>query len=58
LPSNCTVPPSCPAPGKSNLVYWEFPGLDHGMVDATGLSHMAEVIASAARWAASATAPD
>jgi len=34
------------------LTYWEFPGLDHGMADPTGRSHMAEIAAAAAAWAA------
>ncbi|MDH6232982.1 pimeloyl-ACP methyl ester carboxylesterase [Mesorhizobium soli] len=36
--------------GRCNLTYWEFPAFDHGMVDAAGKSHMAEVLSQAALW--------
>lgn len=39
------------AAGKAGLTYWEFPALDHGMVDPAGKSHLAEVSAASAGWA-------
>lgn len=36
--------------GRCNLTYWEFPAFDHGMVDAAGKSHMADVLSQAALW--------
>lgn len=30
--------------------YWEFPGLDHAMADAQGISRMEGVLAQAAAW--------
>lgn len=36
--------------GRCNLTYWEYPGLDHGMVDAEGGAHMAETLFQAAHW--------
>lgn len=36
--------------GRCNLTYWEFPGFDHGMADASHKSHMAEVLSQAALW--------
>ncbi len=38
---------------RCNLTYWEFPALDHGMLDPGGKSHLAEVAAAAAVWAKS-----
>ena len=35
---------------RTNLTYWEYPGYDHGMADADGISHMDDVIAEAADW--------
>jgi pimeloyl-ACP methyl ester carboxylesterase len=40
------------AAGKASLTYWEFPALDHGMVDPVGQSHLADIAAAAAKWAA------
>lgn len=37
--------------GRCNLTYWEFPALDHGMVDPVGQSRMADVARLAAAWA-------
>ena len=37
--------------GRCNLTYWEFPALDHGMVDPAGLSRMPEIARLAAFWA-------
>lgn len=39
------------ADGRCNLIYLEFPGLDHSMVDPKGRSHMPEVARLAASWA-------
>lgn len=39
------------AEGRCNLTYWEFPALDHGMIDPKGTSHLATVAALAAAWA-------
>jgi len=36
--------------GHCNLTYWEFPSLDHGMLDPKGKSHMATIAAQAAAW--------
>ena len=36
--------------GRCNLTYWEYSGLDHGMVDAGGTSHMDSVLAEVAAW--------
>lgn len=36
--------------GRCNLTYWEFPAFDHGMVDAGGGAHMAEVLSQASSW--------
>ncbi len=36
--------------GRCNLTYWEFPAFDHAMTDATGQSHMAEILSQAALW--------
>lgn len=36
--------------GRCNLTYWEFPGLNHGMADASGNGRMAEVLSQAAAW--------
>ena len=38
------------AEGRCNLTYWEFPVLDHTMVDPDGVSHMDEVAEAAANW--------
>ena len=40
------------AEGRCNLTYWEFPVLDHAMVDPDGASHMDEVAEAAANWSA------
>jgi pimeloyl-ACP methyl ester carboxylesterase len=40
------------AAGKCNLTYWEFPGLDHGMRDPGGTSHLADIAAAMAGWVA------
>ncbi|KKB84075.1 hypothetical protein VW29_12250 [Devosia limi DSM 17137] len=37
--------------GRCNLTYWEFPALNHGMADPTGLSRMPEIARLAASWA-------
>lgn len=37
--------------GRCNLTYWEFPALDHGMLDPKGASHLANVATMAAVWA-------
>jgi dipeptidyl aminopeptidase/acylaminoacyl peptidase len=37
---------------RCDLTYWEFPAFDHGMLDPSGVSHMAEIAAAAAAWAA------
>lgn len=37
--------------GRCHLTYWEFPGLDHGMVDPAGRSRMATIARLAASWA-------
>ncbi len=42
------------AAGRCNVNSWEFPALDHGMVDPTGRSHMAAIVAAAAQWATTA----
>ncbi len=39
------------AQGRCNLTYWEFPGLDHGMVDPAGRSRLPEIARLAASWA-------
>ncbi len=39
------------ADGRCNLTYWEFPALDHGMLDPKGTSHLSAVAAMAATWA-------
>ncbi|KFL31920.1 hypothetical protein JP75_05840 [Devosia riboflavina] len=39
------------ADGRCNLTYWEFPALDHGMLDPQGASHLPSVAAMAAAWA-------
>lgn len=36
--------------GRSNLTYWEFPGFDHGMADASGNGRIVEVLSQAATW--------
>jgi pimeloyl-ACP methyl ester carboxylesterase len=38
------------AAGHCNLTYWEFPALDHGMVDPRGNAHLADIAALAAAW--------
>jgi len=38
--------------GHSNLTYWEFAGYDHQMHDATGASHLDEVMQRIAAWLA------
>lgn len=40
------------AEGRCNLTYWEFPVLDHAMVDPDGASHMDEIAEAAANWSA------
>lgn len=40
------------AAGKCNLTYWEFPGLDHGMQDPRGTSHLAAIAMAMAGWVA------
>ncbi|HWV20270.1 MAG TPA: hypothetical protein VN036_04520 [Devosia sp.] len=37
--------------GRCNLTYWEFPALDHGMLDPQGNTHLPTVAAMAASWA-------
>ncbi|WP_156385658.1 alpha/beta hydrolase [Devosia sp. Root685] len=37
--------------GRCNLTYWEFPALDHGMLDPKGTPHLASVAIMAASWA-------
>jgi pimeloyl-ACP methyl ester carboxylesterase len=37
---------------RCDLTYWEFPGLDHGMADPAGSSHLASIAKAAASWAA------
>lgn len=44
------------AAAKCNLHYWEFPGLDHSMLDRHKGSHMASVAAAAAQWVANVPA--
>lgn len=39
------------AQGRCDLTYWEFPGLDHGMLDPQGVSHLEKIVAAAAAWA-------
>lgn len=39
------------AAGRCNLTYWEFPGLDHALIDMQGRSHLAATIAQARFWA-------
>lgn len=46
------------ADGRCNLTYWEFPGLDHGLVDAEGNSRMEETLGLAAAWAESVIVSD
>ena len=36
--------------GRCNLTYWELPGLDHGMADASDVSHLTDVLDQAAAW--------
>ena len=36
--------------GHGNLTYWEFPGYDHGMQDAEGVSHLDEVMGKISKW--------
>ena len=36
--------------GRCNLTYWEFPAFDHGMIDANGNAHLAEVLSQASLW--------
>lgn len=38
------------AAGKSNLTYREKTGLDHGMIDVDGVSHIDDVLAEIATW--------
>jgi pimeloyl-ACP methyl ester carboxylesterase len=38
--------------GRSNLTYWEFPGYDHQMHDAAGVSHINEVMQRISVWLA------
>jgi len=38
--------------GHSNLTYWEFPGYDHQMHDAAGVSHLDEVMQRISAWLA------
>jgi dipeptidyl aminopeptidase/acylaminoacyl peptidase len=38
---------------RCNLTYWEFPALDHGMVDPKGQSHMLSIASAAAVWTTS-----
>lgn len=40
---------------RCNLNYWELSGLDHAMTDEEGASHMVDIIARAAEWAARQT---
>lgn len=40
------------AEGRCNLTYWEFPVLDHAMVDPDGVPHMDEIAEAAANWSA------
>lgn len=37
--------------GLCNLTYWEFPALDHGLLDPSGANHLAVIAAMAANWA-------
>lgn len=39
------------AEGRCNLTYWEFPALDHGMIDPRGTSRLAAIATLAATWA-------
>jgi pimeloyl-ACP methyl ester carboxylesterase len=39
------------AEGRCTLTYWEFPALDHGMLDPAGQSHLPEIATAAATWA-------
>jgi pimeloyl-ACP methyl ester carboxylesterase len=36
--------------GHGKLTYWEFPGYDHGMLDAEGVSHLDEVMRKISTW--------
>lgn len=36
---------------RCNLTYWEFPGLDHGMFDPMGGSHLSTIATMSAVWA-------
>lgn len=38
------------AAGRCNLTYWEFPALDHGLIDANGNAHLTEVLSQASLW--------
>ena len=38
------------AAGRCNLTYREHPDYDHGMVDAAGVSHLSEVLATTSSW--------
>lgn len=38
------------AAGRCNLTYWEFPGYNHGMVDADGRNRMGDVLNQAKQW--------
>ncbi len=38
--------------GRGNLTYWEFPGYDHQMQDASGTSHIDEVMQLVSGWLA------
>ena len=44
--------------GRCNLIYWELPGLDHGMADANGTSRMADVLSQAHFWLSANIAAD
>lgn len=50
LASARLVPDAFAKAGKCNLTYWEFPALEHTMLDPSGKSHFATIAAQAAAW--------
>lgn len=45
------LPDRFAAQGRCNLIYWEFPALDHGMTDPAGRSRLPAIARLAAAWA-------
>lgn len=44
------IPADFQRAGHCNLTYWEFPGYDHEMRDAAGVSHLDEVLRGISGW--------